>query len=88
MSITHTTPQNVAAADEILSEEALAFVEALHEKFADRREELLGKRETARAQAAETGTMDFLPETREVREGDWKVAPAPEALQDLSLIHI
>ena len=82
MSITHTTPQNVAAADEILSDEALAFVEALHEKFADRREELLGKRETARAQAAKTGTMDFLPETREVREGDWKVAPAPEALQD------
>ena len=46
MSITHTTPENVAAADQILSDEALAFVEALHQKFGDRREELLGKRET------------------------------------------
>lgn len=82
MTITHNTPQNVAAANEILSDEALAFVEALHEKFNDRREELLGKRETAREQAASTGTLDFPEETREVREGDWKVAPAPEALQD------
>ena len=82
MSITHTTPENVAAADQILSDEALAFVEALHQKFGDRREELLGKRETVRRQAAETGTMNFLPETSEVREGDWKVAPAPAALQD------
>ncbi|MEX5272701.1 malate synthase A [Kocuria sp. CPCC 205235] len=82
MTITHNTPQNVAAANKILSDEALAFVEALHEKFNDRREELLGKRETAREQAASTGTLDFPEETREVREGDWKVAPAPEALQD------
>ncbi len=82
MTITHNSPQNVAAAGEILSDEALAFVEALHEKFNDRREELLGKRETAREQAASTGTLDFPEETREVREGDWQVAPAPKALQD------
>ena len=25
---------------------------------------------------------DFLPETREVREGDWKIAPIPDDLQD------
>lgn len=61
MSITHNTPGNIPAANEILSSDALAFVEALHEKFADRREELLGKRETARAKAADSGTMDFLP---------------------------
>ena len=42
MSITHNTPDNIPAANEILSSDALAFVEALHEKFADRREELLG----------------------------------------------
>lgn len=82
MTITHNTPQGLATAEEILSDEALAFVEALHEKFADRREELLEARETAREKAASTGSLDFLPETREVREGEWKVAPAPPALQD------
>jgi len=82
MTITHNTPHNVAAASEILSDEALAFIETLHEKFNDRREELLGKRETAREQAASTGALDFPEETRQVREGDWKVAPAPRALQD------
>ena len=82
MSITHTTPENVPAAQEILSDDALAFVEALHEKFGDRREELLERRETVRQEASSTGTMDFPAETREVREGDWTVAPAPKALQD------
>ena len=31
---------------------------------------------------ARTGRLDFLPETRDIREGDWAVAPAPAALQD------
>ncbi|WP_269928820.1 malate synthase A [Kocuria massiliensis] len=82
MTITHNTPDNLATAPEILTDEALAFVEALHEKFADRREELLGARVTAREKVLAEKTLDFLPETREVRDGDWKVAPAPEALQD------
>ncbi|WHF24589.1 hypothetical protein QJS66_10720 [Kocuria rhizophila] len=42
--------------------------------------QLLGKRETARAQAAETHHGLPSPETREVREGDWEGwPPAPEA---------
>ncbi|MFF0946079.1 malate synthase A, partial [Kocuria sp. CPCC 205300] len=31
---------------------------------------------------ASTGSLDFLPETREIRESEWTVAPAPPALQD------
>ncbi|KOU25070.1 malate synthase, partial [Streptomyces sp. WM6368] len=27
-------------------------------------------------------TLDFLPDTAQVREGDWEVAPAPAALND------
>src|SRR5207247_831969 len=27
-------------------------------------------------------TLDFSPETRDVRKGDWRVAPVPDALQD------
>lgn len=82
MAIEFTTPATLDRASEILTDEALAFVEALHQRFAARRQELLGLRVTARETAASTGSLDFLPETREIRESEWKVAPAPPALQD------
>ncbi len=82
MTISHSTPDNLPVADEILTDEALAFVEALHQEFADRRNELLDQREVQRRKAVEQGALDFLPETRSVRESDWTVAPAPEALRD------
>ncbi|WP_313817452.1 malate synthase A [Citricoccus sp.] len=82
MTIEFTRPAHLDRAGEILTDEAFAFVEALHQNFAPRREQLLGQRVTAREHAASTGTLDFLPETREIREGDWTVAPAPPALQD------
>ena len=77
-----TAPENLDRAEEILSPEALGFVATLHERFEQRRVELLERRATRREEAARTGSLDFLPETREVREGDWTVAPAPPALQD------
>ena len=82
MSISITSPQQIPGSEAILTDEALAFVEKLHERFADTREELLQARVQARAEAARTGTLDFLPQTREIREGDWTVAPAPAKLQD------
>ena len=82
MTISHSTPDNLSVADEILTDEAPAFVEALHQEFADRRNELLDQREVQRRKAVEQGALDFLPETRSVRESDWTVAPAPEALRD------
>ena len=82
MSITLTHTPSVAKADEILSAEALAFVQKLHEKFASTRGRLLEARTTARAEVAKTGTLDFDPATAQIRNGDWKVAPAPAALQD------
>ncbi|SNR72923.1 malate synthase [Haloechinothrix alba] len=72
----------VERGDEILTPEALAFVGSLHEAFAARRDELLRARKTRRQEAARTGKMDFLPETADVRSGDWQVAEAPEALRD------
>ncbi|MEU6758239.1 malate synthase A [Streptomyces sp. NPDC046685] len=68
--------------DEVLTEAALAFVAELHRRFAPRRAELLARRAERRAEIARTSTLDFLPETAQVREGDWKVAPAPAALND------
>jgi malate synthase len=67
---------------EVLGEEALAFVGRLHERFEPRRQELLAARRDRRARIAAGGTLDFLPQTREIREGDWQVAPAPPDLQD------
>ncbi|HEV2781667.1 MAG TPA: malate synthase A [Actinophytocola sp.] len=68
--------------DEILTSEALRFVAGLHAGFAKRRDELLARRRERRDEAARTGRLDFLPETAEVRESDWRVAPAPPDLLD------
>jgi len=72
----------VERGDEILTAEALAFVAGLHDAFAARRDELLEARGKRREQARTTGRLDFLPETKEIREGDWRVAEAPPALRD------
>jgi malate synthase len=72
----------VERGDEILTPEALAFLAGLHDAFAGRRDELLQARGKRREEARTTGKLDFLPETKEIREGDWKVAEAPAALRD------
>ncbi|GAA3445217.1 malate synthase A [Planomonospora venezuelensis] len=64
--------------DEILTPEALAFVAALQREFGARRLELLEARRARQAELSAGGTLDFLPETKHVRESEWKVAaPAP-----------
>ncbi|WP_079138442.1 aldolase/citrate lyase/malate synthase family protein, partial [Actinacidiphila rubida] len=89
MSASAPSPAVVSAAavpvprgEEVLTPEALAFLGALHRRFAPRRAELLERRAERRAEIARTATLDFLPETAHVRDGDWQVAPAPAALQD------
>jgi malate synthase len=67
---------------EILTPDALEFVGKLVAEFAGRREELLARR-IDRQVELDTGKMpDFLPETREIRESQWSVAPIPEDLKD------
>ncbi|KGJ71648.1 malate synthase [Cryobacterium roopkundense] len=82
MSITVTTPLPVDRAEEILTADALAFVEKLHQKFTATREERLIARAVRREEVARTGKLDFLTETADIRSGDWQVAPAPTQLQD------
>ena len=61
----------------ILSEQALDFLQALHEKFNSKRKSLILER-SQRQHEIDKGVMPyFLPETKNVREGDWKVAPIP-----------
>ena len=67
---------------EILTPDALAFVAALQRRFGPERERLLAAR-TERQQRLDAGELpDFLDETREIRESDWKIAPVPAGLQD------
>ena len=60
---------------EVLTDDALAFVAELHNRYDDRRRELLAVRPERRRR------LDFMPETRELRDGEWQVAPVPPDLR-------
>ncbi|WP_338787449.1 malate synthase A [Metabacillus sp. FJAT-53654] len=67
---------------QVLTPEALQFIEKLERNFGTRRRELLQKR-VERQQEIDLGKLPgFLPETEHIRNGDWTVAPIPEDLQD------
>ncbi len=68
--------------ERILTPEALAFVAELQRTFNARREELLAKREARKLRIDAGELPDFLPETREIRESEWTVAPIPADLED------
>ncbi|HEX6096620.1 MAG TPA: malate synthase A [Thermoanaerobaculia bacterium] len=68
--------------DAVLSDEALGFVAMLHHEFNARRLELLAAREERKKRLDAGELPDFLPETREIRESDWTVAPIPADLLD------
>ncbi|MFC5846875.1 malate synthase A [Deinococcus petrolearius] len=78
----HVSAPVSAAQAEILTPEALAFVAELHRRFGPRRRELLAAREARQARLDAGELPDFLPETREVREGDWAISPLPQDLRD------
>src|SRR3954468_21941906 len=65
--------------EEILTGPALELVALLHRELGERRTQLLARRGERVEQLAAGGTLDFLEETREIREDDsWQVAePAP-----------
>jgi len=68
--------------EEILTEEALVFIKALHERFNARRIKLLGIRKMFQIQIDNIDCPDFLRETEHIRDGDWKVAKLPQDLLD------
>ncbi|HUA49574.1 MAG TPA: malate synthase A [Solirubrobacteraceae bacterium] len=70
-----------AGFDEILTPDALEFVAELQHRFGSRRQELLEARARRRERLRAGEMLDFLPDTREIRQGDWKVAPAPPDMQ-------
>ncbi|MGB5619990.1 MAG: malate synthase A, partial [Desulfobacterales bacterium] len=66
----------------IITPEALAFVGGLARKFDTRRKELLDRRQQVQADINAGKLPDFLPETRPIREGDWKIEPVPGDLKN------
>ncbi|MGZ6540326.1 MAG: malate synthase, partial [Bacteroidia bacterium] len=68
--------------EEILTPEALNFIEDLERKFGERRIELLQYRQKRQVEINNGKLPDFLPETRNIRHGDWTIAPLPQDLQD------
>ena len=75
-------PRDEPRQEEILTPQALAFVADLQRTFGGRRDELMAARAERRTTISRTGTLDFLDETKDVREAEWTVTPAPVALQD------
>ncbi|MBO9342857.1 MAG: malate synthase A, partial [Roseiflexus sp.] len=62
---------------EILTVEALDFVASLARQFEHRRRALLAARDQRWADIKSGALPDFLPETVDIRSGDWKVASIP-----------
>jgi malate synthase len=67
---------------EILTPDALAFVAKLQRTFNRRRLECLERRQERQVALDRGATLDFLPETRQIRESDWTCAPIPADLRD------
>jgi malate synthase len=67
---------------EILTPQALEFVARLQREFNGTRVELLDQRHRRQAALDAGESLDFLAQTKEVREGDWQIAPVPADLQD------
>jgi len=72
---------SVPRSAEILSDDALELVAKLHRAIDGTRRELLAQRVEVQRELDAGGSLDFLEETAEIREGDWQVSPAPAALR-------
>ena len=70
------------ATEGVLTPEALQFLGELGERFGSRVQQLLRARELRQTRLDAGELPDFLPETRAVREGDWRVGSIPSDLQD------
>ena len=68
--------------ESIINIDSLKFIKGLHEKFDERRRQLLEQRATRQAQLDTGWKPDFHSETAHIRKSEWKVAPYPADLAD------
>ncbi len=66
----------------ILTTESVDFIESLYKTFQKKRNELLEKRKLRQKEIDSGVFPDFLEETKEIRESEWKVAQIPDDLLD------
>ena len=72
----------VPGMEEVLTDDALAFVARLQREFGGPRRELLERRWTRQTRLDAGQMPDFLSETSDVRASEWRVADAPPDLDD------
>ena len=67
----------------ILTKDATTFLALLHRTFNQRRKALLERRQIRQAELDKGAVLDFLPQTKHIRENDaWKGAPPAPGLVD------
>ena len=67
---------------DVLTEQAVEFLAALHREFDERRRELLDARLERQARLNAGEMPELLADTTDIRADDWKVTPAPADLTD------
>jgi malate synthase len=67
---------------EILTQDACAFLARMAERFEDERQRLLAARQERQQRIREGELPNFLNETRDVRSSTWSVAPIPKDVLD------
>ncbi|RAN34397.1 malate synthase A [Hyphomonas pacifica] len=73
---------NAEGVERVLTPEALAFLADLERTFGPRRRELLAARIARQARFDAGELPDFLPQTKNIRNGCWEVDPIPAVLKD------
>jgi len=67
----------------LLTDEAISFLNRLHEKFSDNRYELIGKREQVYDQLRNGKNLNFPKTTEDIRnDPNWSINPLPKDLQN------
>jgi len=66
--------------NEIISDEAIEFIKEIHEKFNNKRLELLNERKKRQKTIDNGGKLDFLEETKKIRDSNWKIKNIPKDL--------
>ncbi len=75
-------PSDHPRAAEILTPAALELLGAIHRRFDARRRDLLAMRLDVQKRYDAGALPDFRADTAAIRKADWRVAPAPDDLQD------
>src|SRR5882672_742023 len=68
--------------EKVLTPEAVAFAVELERKFGVERQRLLARRAEIQQRLDAGWKPDFLPETKAIRDSDWRVAPIPRDIRD------